>query len=218
MNLSDHGFSSAEDPAKFFVTGPLQIKETGFHPKYDLSLEQKEDAPKNDDLAGENATPPNDELNQKIADAYTQGYLNGQQAVMVQYDEDQQAQDSLATAIGRLKTVDESKLAKQLCETILSLFQEAVGKAKIGKLLLQRRCDAALEMINAERGEACLHVAPGDAKILQGYDCEIPIIATPELLPGSVHLVYASGQIISGSSSIAQELENRIDLTGGEPC
>lgn len=217
MNLSDNGFSSAGNPANLFVTGPLQIDETGFHPKFDLSLEHRDLAPKNDDLEDE-SKPPRDQLNEKIADAYTQGYLNGQQAVIVQSDEIEQGHDVLATAINRLQIIDESKLAKQLWEAVLSLFQEAVGNARINKKLLQQRCDAALEIISADLGEACLHVAPSDAKILQGYDCEIPIVAVPELLPGSVRLIYASGEIRSGSIPIVQEIESRIDLAGGDPC
>lgn len=217
MNLSDSDFSSAETFAKIFVTSPLQIKETGFLPRHHLSLEHRKVAPTADDLE-EDSKPPSHELNQKIADAYTQGYLNGQQAAVVQSDEILQGQDTLAVAISRLKTIDETKLAKQLWEAVFSLFQDAVGNAKVDKKLMQQRCDAAVEMINADLGEACLHVAPSDAKILQDYDCEIPIIEAPELLPGSVHLIYASGEVLSGTQQIAQGIESRIDLAGGDPC
>lgn len=217
MNLSDSDFSSAETFAKIFVTSPLQIKETSFHPRHHMSLEHRKVAPITDDLEAE-SKPPSDELNQKIADAYTQGYINGQQAAAVQSDERQQGQDTLATAISRLKTIDETKLTKQLWEAVFSLFQEAVGNAKIDKRLMQQRCDVALEMIGSDLGEACLHVAPSDAKILQDYDCEIPIIEEPELLPGSVHLIYALGEVLSGTQQIAQGIESRIDLAGGDPC
>lgn len=217
MTLSEDGFSSMQNPATFVVYNPLQIKETGFHPKFDTSLEHQDQAPKNDDLE-EEVNAPSDEPNEKIADAYTQGYLNGQQAAMVQDDENQQVQDALAAAMNRLVIIDETKLEKQFWEAVLSLFNQAVGNAKIDKQLMQQRCSAALEMIGQDLSEACLHVAPSDAKILQDYDCKVPIIAAPELLPGSVQLLYAAGEIRSGTLSMSQEIESRISLAGGDPC
>jgi hypothetical protein len=70
-------------------------------------------------------------------------------------------------------------------------------------------------------GEACLFVAPGDAILLREYDCNVPVVEDPELLPGSVRLDYPSGQITSGSLSIAQEFERRIranGVSGGVLC
>ena len=128
----------------------------------------------------------------------------------MQFDESQEQQNALATAINRLKPIDEARLARQLWEAVLSLFRQAVGDAKIDRELMLQRCEAALESIGKEIGEASLHVAPADASILQEHDCGVPVVADPELLPGSVRLVCASGQVTSGSLSIEQAIEDRV--------
>lgn len=217
MTLSDQGFSAPQNPTGLFITSPLQIADSGFHPKYDLREPHGEQAQQDDDVE-ERAQLRDEALHQDISDAYARGYLNGQQAAMVQYDQDQGERDALAAALRRLKMTDQSKLAKQLWETVLILFEEAVGNAKIDKQLMQGRCDEAVAMIDASLGEATLQVALSDAKILQSYDCEIPIVAKPELLPGSAHLVYASGEIRAGSLAIVKEIESRIDLASDDPC
>jgi len=217
MTLSDSSFSSAHELTNMFVTGRLQIEETGFHPKYNLPLRHVEQDIKDGEVENE-SKPLEDHLSQKITDAYMQGYVLGQQAAIVQYDERQANQDTLAAAIDRLGTIDDGRLSKQLSEAVLSLFQQAVGNAKIDKKMLQERCDAALEIIGADMDEACLHVAPCDAKILQDYDCPIAVVADADLLPGSVRVAYKSGQIIGGSLSMAQEIESHAALAGGATC
>src|SRR5690606_35156020 len=72
----------------------------------------------------------------KTADAYAQGYLNGQQAIAARFDEEQERHDALAQAIDQLKPADEVKLAKLLQKTVLSLFRQAVGDAE----LMDRGC------------------------------------------------------------------------------
>ncbi|MEH6757810.1 MAG: hypothetical protein V7676_09875 [Parasphingorhabdus sp.] len=217
MNLSNQGFSPLDDSISVFIPSPFRFEDTGFLPKYTANLELRTNAIEPDDR-DENIASPDDALNQRISDAYTQGYLNGQQAAMVHADEHLQREDGLAEALNRLKTSDDKMLTKKLLEAVLSLFQEAVGNAKIDRIFLEQRCQAALDMLKGDTVGACLHVAESDAKILQGYDCDIPIIATSELLPGAVQLVYPSGQIISGSLPMVQALESRIISAGNPSC
>ena len=47
------------------------------------------------------------------------------------------------------------------------------------------------------------------------HDCPVPVLPDANLLPGSVRLVYGSGEITSGSTAMAQEIENRARLAGG---
>ena len=217
MILSNRNFSAPDNPVGLFVTSPLQIEDRGFLPKYDLN-EKRSEQVLQEEVSHDETVPETDGLNQKIAEAYAQGYLKGQQAAVVQDDQIQKDKDVLAAALVRLKIVDETQLVAQLWEAVLTLFQEALGDAKIDKELLRQRCDSAIEMIDTNRGEAFLHVASGDAKILQNYECTIPIVATPELPTGSVHLLYASGEITAGSIAITQEIESRIKRAGGDSC
>ncbi len=217
MNLSDNVFSAADCHRNMFVTGPLEMEETGFNPKYEQSGQaQKHDA-KDTDLEHD-PTPVSDALNEKIAEAYAQGYVAGQQAALVASDEQQECQDRLTAAINQLRMVDDGQLSKQLFEAVLSLFHQAVGDAKINKQLMQERCDAVVEMINADVEEACLYVAPSDAKALQHYKGSFPLEADPELSPGSVRLVYGSGQIISGTAAVAEEVRTRMSVAGDVAC
>lgn len=218
--MSSDGFSPVQDKANQFVAGFWQVEETGFQPSYGSATHlQKcivEDAVNSseDDCANGRGEDEEqlfaDTLSQKTADAYAQGYLDGQQAIAAQFDEDQERQNALATALHRLKPTDEAKPAKLLWEAVLSLFRQAVGDAQIDRELMQQRCEAALESIAIEMGEASLHVAPADACILVEHDCGVPVVADPDLLPGSVRLVYASGQVTSGSLSIEQAIEDRV--------
>ncbi len=217
MNLSDNDFTSVKHSPDFIMTGSLQMRETAFHPKYDWRLDCGSEPPEKDRIE-EETEPSDDGLNKEIADAYAQGYLNGQQAAMVRDDQDDHARDLLAAAINRLKIVDEAKLAQQFWEVILSLFEQAVGHANIDREFMEQRCDEAVALINENIGEPCLHVAASDADILQDYDCEIPIKVDPVLLPGSVRLTHAAGQIISGTITISEEIETRLGSPDGDTC
>ncbi len=217
MNLSDNEFSSAEHSPDFNMTGSLQMRETAFHPKYDWRLDCGSEPPEEDDIE-EGSESSDNGLNKEIADAYAQGYLNGQQAAMVHDDQDDHARNLLAAALNRLKIVDEAKLTQQFWEVILSLFEQAIGHANMDRELMQQRCDEAVASINENIGEACLHIAASDADILQDYDCDIPIMVDPALLPGSVRLTHAAGQILSGTNAMTEEIESRIDPREGGSC
>lgn len=221
--LPDDGFSSAQDSVSLFVAGFWQMEETGFHPKYDLASRQPEyETEDSREKTAENKSVEQEKelfaeaLRRKTADAYAHGYLNGQQAIAVQLDESQGRQNALADAISRLEPADEAKLVRQLWEAVLSLFRHAVGDAEIDKELLQQRCETALKSIATEMGEACLYVAPDDARILQDYDCGVPVASDPKLLPGSVRVAYPSGQVTSGSLSIEQEIGARTGAVAAE--
>lgn len=210
------GFTPLQNLEDRFVAGVWQVEETGFRPAFDMAALQEKPQSECHDENGpeEEGKLSADLLVLKTGDAYAQGYLIGQQAIAARLDEDQARHDALAEAINRLKPADEVKLTKLLQETVLSLFRQAVGYAEIDRLWLQGRCKAALENIAEDMGEACLFVAPGDAILLREYDCSVPVVEDPELLPGSVRLDYPSGQITSGSLSIAQEFERRIGANG----
>ena len=214
--VSADGFTPLQNREDRFVAGVWQVEETSFRPAFGMAaLQEKSHSECHDDngAKGEDKLAA-DLLAQKTADAYAQGYLNGQQAIAARFDEEQERHDALAQAIDQLKPADEVKLAKLLQKTVLSLFRQAVGHAEIDGSWLQKRCEAALESIVEEMGEASLFVAPGDAILLREYDCNVPVVEDPELLPGSVRLDYPSGQITSGSLSIAQEFERRIGANG----
>lgn len=217
MNLSNSVFSTANCHKDMFVTGPLKMEETGFNPKFEQFRLTKKSEAKDADLRPE-PTALSDALDEEIADAYVQGYVTGQQAALVVFDEQQESQDRLATAVNQLKLIDDGQLSKQLLDAVLLLFRQAVGDAKVSKKLMQERCDAAVEMINADVEEACLYVAPSDVKTLRHYEGSFPLEADPELLPGSVRLVYASGQIISGTAAVAEEIKARVSVTGDVTC
>jgi len=217
MNLSDNVFSAAEYHTNMFVTGPLEMEETGFNPKYEQAGQTQKRGAKDVDLEHD-PTPVSDALDEKMADAYAHGYVNGQQAALAASDEQQESQDRLAAAINQLRMVDDGQLSKQLFETVLLLFHQAVGDAKVSKQLMQERCDAVVEMINADVDEACLYVAPSDAKTLQHYKGSFSLEADPELSPGSVRLAYGSGQIISGTAAVAEEIKTRASVAGGVGC
>ncbi|MEW4467112.1 FliH/SctL family protein [Parasphingorhabdus sp. JC815] len=224
MTLYDHGpdhnFVSMQESDNLFVAGTWQTGEPGFNPKFALAVHQvDQEVDDSGEIDCEEDSPlASDATLLKVAEAYSQGYLNGQQAIAVQLDESEERQKALAQAISRLKPVDEAKLAKQLWEAVLSLFRQAVGNAKIDDALMQQRCEEAVKSIDSERGESCLYVAPADVEFLRSYDCAIPIVADPELLPGSVYLDSESGQLTSGTLSIEQDIASRIGLDGGATC
>ncbi|GAB5481238.1 MAG: hypothetical protein Pars92KO_09950 [Parasphingorhabdus sp.] len=217
MTLSERSFSPVHSHDDIFIINSLGAKETAFQATYDMPLRRAEQDGL-DDVPENEPEPEVDSIDQQIADAYARGYLNGQRAAMVQLEEGEASQDTLASSINRLKTIDAGHLSKQLWEVVLSLFEQAVGHARTNKKLLQERCDAAIELIAADVGEVCLYVAAADTKLLQNHDCPVPVLPDANLLPGSVRLVYGSGEITSGSTAMAQEIENKARLAGGASC
>lgn len=217
MNLSDNQFSPASREQDFVVSTSLPNQETHFQSTYDWTLYAAKEVLA-DDEPEEHPEPSHDLLNQEIEEAYQQGYLNGQQAAIVAQDQLEQQKDILAVALDRLKTGDEKVLAKQFWEVLLSLFEQAVGHAKTDPALMRRRCEEAIALINGSVGEPNLHLAPSDAQLLREYDCQIPITLDADLLPGSVRLDHAAGQVFAGSIAIKQEIETRIKAADGGIC
>ncbi|QTD56480.1 hypothetical protein [Parasphingorhabdus cellanae] len=216
-NLSSDDFSAPSRNRNFIVSGSLQMIQKGFHPRYNWREDNKREHPEKA-CAEDETEQLDDGLNQEIAEAYAQGYLNGQQAVMVHQDQIDREESALAAALNRLKIGDQAKLAKLLWKVLLSLFEQSVGHVAADPELMRRRCDAAVALLRDGIGQACLHVAATDADILRDYNCDIPIKVDPSLLPGSVRLTHEAGQIISGTIAITKEIESRIGSAGSEPC
>ncbi len=216
MNLSDDDFSTSQVVSNFSETDFSQRFDEGFYPKYDWRCNHEEAL--EEEIVEQPAEPTENVINQQVTEAYAQGYLNGQQAAMVHHDYRDEAKASLAAALNRLKVVNEDRLAKPLWETILALFEKAVGHVAADRELVQRRCDAAVALLQEAIGEPCLYVAASDADILKDYDCDIRVETDSTLLPGSVRLIHAEGQVISGTAAIAHAIESRIESAECGSC
>lgn len=162
----------------------------------------------------EEAEPPVS-IDSLTADAFTQGFDEGMRVARAEMETDRAAHLRLALALEQLQPESSGALSALLSTAVLRLVRQIAGEVEIDAGLLEKRCLAIVECVEAEVGQPALHLHPGDVALMEAKNLPVRLIANEEMLRGSVRLETADGWVEDGPEIRLSRLQGLLDdMTG----
>ncbi len=148
------------------------------------------------------------------SNGFAEGFEQGRQSIEEQLGEERAAIARLAESLEVLQPEPTNALALLLAETVDRLVRQIVGSVSIDPALLTARAEAAAALIGAETEPARLRVHPDDAPLLEGARLNVPVVADPTLVRGSIVLETGEGWIEDGPAVRLDRLRAELDRMG----
>jgi len=152
------------------------------------------------------ATFPDSEQGDPLADAYAQGYADGAGDVRVETlaaaAADAQAGGTLQLAFIRLDRALEEQLRDRLRATVAALCEAALAPLALDVDLLERRVAAAAAMLARADDARVIRLHPDDIKLLTSrMRADWEVLADPSLERGAIRVEGASGGVEDGPAT-----------------
>ena len=152
------------------------------------------------------ATFPDSEQGDPLADAYAQGYADGAGDVRVETlataAADAQAGGTLQLAFIRLDRALEEQLRDRLRATVTALCEAALAPLALDVDLLERRVAAAAAMLARADDARVIRLHPDDIKLLTSrMRVDWEVLADPSLERGAIRVEGTSGGVEDGPAT-----------------
>ena len=152
------------------------------------------------------ATFPDSEQGDPLADAYAQGYADGAGDVRVETlataAADAQAGGTLQLAFIRLDRALEEQLRDRLRATVAALCEAALAPLALDVDLLERRVAAAAAMLARADDARVIRLHPDDIKLLTSrMRADWEVLADPSLERGAIRVEGTSGGVEDGPAT-----------------
>lgn len=156
--------------------------------------------------------PPVEQL---TAEAFAQGFDEGVRTARAELESDRAAHLRLALALEQLQPQSSGALSALLSTAVLRLVRQIAGEVAVDAELLEKRCLAIAECIEAEVGQPALYMHPDDIALMRERDLPVRLAPDEEMLRGSVRLETADGWVEDGPEIRLSRLQALLDeLTG----
>ncbi|SEM95058.1 flagellar assembly protein FliH [Sphingomonas gellani] len=152
-----------------------------------------------------------------LAAAHAAGYAEGMAAAAAACREaeerDRALMDGLADRIGAGSTLDRTRIARHLRQTVLALVTKLVGEVGIAPDVLASRIEGATKLLADSSESALLRVHPDDVPLLAGrLPATIFAAGDPALARGSFVLESASSLVEDGPDLWLEQLAAAIEI------
>jgi flagellar assembly protein FliH len=152
------------------------------------------------------ATFPDPQQGDPLADAYAQGYADGAGDVRVETlataAADAQAGGTLQLAFARLDRALEEQLRDRLRATVAALCEAALAPLALDVDLLERRVAAAAAMLARADDARVIRLHPDDIKLLTSrMRVDWEVLADPSLERGAIRVEGTSGGVEDGPAT-----------------
>jgi flagellar assembly protein FliH len=158
------------------------------------------------------AAAPIDDIEVIRAEAFAQGFDEGQRTAFAAIELEHAAMDRLAGALMDVRAEPPADLARMLSETVARLVRQVVGEAAaIDTDLLAERTHAVAALITEDSGPARLRLNPADLERIDGLRPDLKLVADPSIAEGSVVAETASGWVEDGPAIRMEKLRGLLD-------
>jgi len=148
---------------------------------------------------------------QRIAEAYRQGVIDGQNAATETQLRDERAAVAVADAIANLRPQMSDAICALLLGTIRDLLVRTMGAGAPDETLLAAHCDALARLVTRDMDAAMLFLHPSDLTLLGDHEFGLTLAADDQLARGTVRLAHGDGWIEQGTQPLLDELQSLID-------
>lgn len=149
------------------------------------------------------------------ADAFAQGFDEGMRAGRAEQEADRAAHLRLALALEQLQPESSGALSALLSTAVLRLVRQIAGEVEVDAALLEKRCRAIADCVEAEIGQPVLHLHPDDVALMETKALPVRLAPDAEMLRGSVRLETADGWVEDGPEIRLSRLQGLLDdMTG----
>lgn len=155
--------------------------------------------------------PVGPSIEQQIADAYHQGFADGQKAVLDTAELDAIAASQLALAIENLKPQLSDTICISLMRAMKALLERSTGFHQPDEDMLRKHCDTLARLVTKDMNAASLHLHPDDLAMLGDAEFGLPLNGDDSLRRGTLRLAHGDGWIEHGTQPLLDELQNLLD-------
>jgi flagellar assembly protein FliH len=145
-------------------------------------------------------------------DAYDLGYRAGFDAASASFAEERERLTRLAASCAALSPEPSEELSMLLAEIVDRLVRATVGEVAIDGDRLLERARRAAAVVAAANDARTLHLNPADFDLIDPDALPIPIVADPNVAPGSVRIDDSAGWVEDGISVHLDALTEQLGL------
>lgn len=150
-------------------------------------------------------------VEQQIADAYHQGFADGQKATVDTAELDAIAADRLASAVEQLKPQLSDTICVTLMRAIKSLLERSTGFHEPDEDMLRKHCNTLSRLVTKDMSAASLNLHPDDLALLGDSEFGLTLKSDESLRRGTLRLAHNDGWIEQGTQPLLDELQNLLD-------
>lgn len=164
---------------------------------------------------GEDPAVEEPSVEQLTSDAFAQGFDEGVRTARAEMEADRVAHLRLALALEQLQPQSSGALSALLSTAVLRLVRQIAGEVEVDAELLEKRCLAIAECIEAEIGQPALFLHPDDIELMRARNLPVRLLPDEEMLRGSVRLETTEGWVEDGPEIRLSRLQSLLDdMTG----
>lgn len=154
-------------------------------------------------------------VEQLTSEAFAQGFDEGVRVARAEVEADRAAHLRLALALEQLQPQSSGALSALLSTAVLRLVRQIAGEVEVDADLLEKRCLAIAECVEAEIGQPALFLHPDDIELMRSKNLPVRLLPDEEMLRGSVRLETSEGWVEDGPEIRLSRLQSLLDdMTG----
>ncbi|MBB4642470.1 FliH/SctL family protein [Rhizorhapis suberifaciens] len=154
-------------------------------------------------------------VEQLTGEAFAQGFDEGVRVARAEIEADRAAHLRLALALEQLQPQSSGALSALLSTAVLRLVRQIAGEVEVDADLLEKRCLAIAECVEAEIGQPALFLHPDDIELMRSKNLPVRLLPDEEMLRGSVRLETSEGWVEDGPEIRLSRLQSLLDdMTG----
>ncbi|WP_185829271.1 FliH/SctL family protein [Sphingomonas ginkgonis] len=146
------------------------------------------------------------------ADAFARGYAEGAREAEQRFAVERLRTRALLAACEAFQPEPSEGLAVLIAETVERLVRKIVGEVAVDPVTLLARAERAAAAIAAADQARTLFLHPDDVPLIDAAAFPLPILADPEIAPGSLRIETATGWVEDGTDVMLDALTEELGL------